>query len=932
MHVAEDEVEAPTRAPKPRRLTDAALDIFADAIAEASGASALRHEAICRWVSRRALRGLPLDERMISGLLNIDVATIVDEAERFAGKNTAHFVAALEDARRSGERREPIEQAFGSASTILLDGFSGASGLDARISAWLDRRNDSALECISAGHMRLDPERPWMVLVKGNADSARSQPAFERRLSDVLIDDGEWDLACAVEASCRGVDGSSREGGAPKTEEDFYRALFSGRVADVDAFPPDRFRVAVSRDPRLVAEMSTGQRWKSCTTESDSKGATLHADAREGTVVAYLVAAEDTAAAYPFLRIAVRPMRTKHGAVAWFAEGVYGQSDRGLASSASVSGKTAERFREHVCSFVEERLNAGAPAGTYLSFGGIQHERGRLDRKVGWTEEELRDRVRKRLDVDKNHRDRLAAMERSERAGAAPTLAERRLMAQGFKYAVSVSARLHPLLSDAGIPLRCSVERMLRAMADARLTRTDAGFDILPAADARGAMAAAARRLIASENRMAPRKTEWTAFAESVADRLSSLSIKTGDLALALAIAEIRSPGIAVRGEADLRHGAMGTASAEDDRRPASRALSSVAGGVLPEFLDARAAHAADLAAAHVSAAMDTLAKARTRCSGILEKHPSRQECEELRSAEREARLHFDGAFAPSASGPTDAWHTFAEDASKHGLEAAAATLAQTPARYGRLRREGRFSFLGIGDAGEALSKAASAAAAFSAAAPSIRSLAVRLAEAGIPAAEVPAAIVDLFDDSAPPRATAAARRLSILAGLPVEEASPPPFFSFQFRPAPRRLDADLMAAAAAAPDLAVARKHVAEAEEALAAARKDDPEDTGGWPGLTRRECERLSWAADAASFGRELAALRDAVAEREKPGVLGLSIWRELRRDTRGPLPAPAGLLAAVHSELHARKTERALAEHPKSRHLSCAAATKDTDAASR
>jgi hypothetical protein len=85
--------------------------------------------------------------------------------------------------------------------------------------------------------------------------------------------------------------------------------------ASRSALPTDQLadagllRILLTSDPQKIAEMSTGQRWTSCTSVAGMNHWSVEKDIAAGTLAAYVVHADDTQARWPLMRLLIKPFR-----------------------------------------------------------------------------------------------------------------------------------------------------------------------------------------------------------------------------------------------------------------------------------------------------------------------------------------------------------------------------------------------------------------------------------------------------------------------------------------------------------------------------------------------------------------------------------------------------------------------------------------------
>lgn len=115
-----------------------------------------------------------------------------------------------------------------------------------------------------------------------------------------------------------------------------------------DRISSDSLRVVISRDPMDIARMSTGRRWTSCMAKDRENFHYVPKEIAAGSLVAYLVHKDDTAADYPLMRVLLKPFRNDAGESILVPNLIY---PKGVADNTA----TESALRQTVSTFVRQQ-------------------------------------------------------------------------------------------------------------------------------------------------------------------------------------------------------------------------------------------------------------------------------------------------------------------------------------------------------------------------------------------------------------------------------------------------------------------------------------------------------------------------------------------------------------------------------------------------
>jgi len=209
-----------------------------------------------------------------------------------------------------------------------LVGGGGGQSVDERIEASIARHNDMVPENIARAHAEAealtDPTERERAISRIGRDISQRQirrappiptkkdpskmepPKLEvlnpknnqwelgQKLGSFLEQNHEWalfdDFTIDNGRNAGGNEGKASEQGVTPLD------IMTNNLPDTDGIDPKRLAIVVSRDPQLIGEMSSGQCWRSCMSEDGINYRYVQQDIQQGTLVAYVVGAEDTAA------------------------------------------------------------------------------------------------------------------------------------------------------------------------------------------------------------------------------------------------------------------------------------------------------------------------------------------------------------------------------------------------------------------------------------------------------------------------------------------------------------------------------------------------------------------------------------------------------------------------------------------------------------
>ena len=486
---------------RPARLIERVI-VGLSHVPELSQAPAQTRDALLRYAERAITIGHPFDIPAIRALSSETPEAILQMATDLGPKvDPASFVGV----RPAREWSDAVRTFFGETDRRTLDFAIDVASLDRRIAQALSDYNDRNASVSTA--TRPEAERILVRAVSGREEMVGLGKWLDR--------EGFWDIVQDRQelSPPRG----SRSQLASRSE-----SLASRAVVDLDEVDPRELRVVISREPHLIAECSTGQRWRNCFSSGNDRFDEVPRHIELGSLIAYLVDADDIEVRFPYARQFI--IERNGSRRPFFVDEDFGL--KGITSSAA----TRERFRSIVRG-VAEGLSAGAigsfsvPNRVYLGETEVQVVR------ESWARYEIDEEVEKTLvaalRADALTLDEYVSTEEAERD--APRWRQIRS---------SVETIVPPLVASA---------EQLKSACGARWTRDAlvalwnaafgfSGSDIffLERADRAASIEAAARRLIAE-------KPSFEEAIRSVAAVLPSSAFE-GDLAVAMTLAHIEEP------------------------------------------------------------------------------------------------------------------------------------------------------------------------------------------------------------------------------------------------------------------------------------------------------------------------------------------------------------------------------------------------------
>ncbi|MES2985280.1 MAG: hypothetical protein V4735_08850 [Pseudomonadota bacterium] len=361
-----------------RRRYEALIERLVDEVKAVSPASpdinerALREYFAIAITKGADFAGIKLDE-----LGNMSASEIAKAAEALPDKLTANSREAFAKAADQRPAQMQWNRLFPhGVDDITLPLTGDAKSVDDRIAAYIEDHNAMASaryeeakaknprnagKMIDQREIRRDPADPAKLQVVNphkpiHPDgSKRWEPG--QRLGAFLEARQEWALLddFKLENSRKNVGTGGAEEREAQTRE------FMRRKSDIraDELTPQSLRIIISRDPQKVGEMSSGQHWESCMSECDSqgkRGMNFHyvpKDIEAGSLVAYLVSADDPQARYPIMRQLLKPYYNQTtGDTVLIPAKVYGAFSGG-------NSRTRQALHDTLNVFVRERINGG---------------------------------------------------------------------------------------------------------------------------------------------------------------------------------------------------------------------------------------------------------------------------------------------------------------------------------------------------------------------------------------------------------------------------------------------------------------------------------------------------------------------------------------------------------------------------------------------
>ncbi len=291
---------------------------------------------------------------------------------------------------------------------IVLPLAGDAKSVDDRIAVYIEDHNAKAKakfeearakdprnagKTIDQREIRRDPaETAKLQTVNPNKPtnpdgSKRWEPG--QRLGAFLEARQEWALLDDFK-----LENSRKNAGAATVEErDAQARELMNRKTEIrsDELNPQSLRVVISRDPQKVGEMSSGQHWESCMSECSSEGKPgmnfhyVPKDIEAGSLVAYLVSADDPEARYPIMRQLLKPYYNQAtGETVLIPAKIYG-------SFAGGNSRTRQALHDTLSVFVRERINDGK-SGEFMMDSRLygDGQAGIVNLQAVWDEESIK--------------------------------------------------------------------------------------------------------------------------------------------------------------------------------------------------------------------------------------------------------------------------------------------------------------------------------------------------------------------------------------------------------------------------------------------------------------------------------------------------------------------------------------------------------------
>lgn len=486
---------------RPARLIERVISGLAH-VPELSQASAQTRDALLRYAERAITIGQPFDAMTIRALSSETLDAILRKGADLEPKvNPTPFVGI----RPARGWSDAVRSFFGEADCRTLDFAVDIASLDRRIAQALSEYNDRNAGVSTA--TRPEAERILVTAPGGREETVG--------LGKWLGRESFWDIVQDRQELSPPQGGRSQL--ASRSE-----SLASRAVVDLDDVDPRELRIVISREPHLIAECSTGQRWRNCFSSGNDRFDEVPRHIELGSLIAYLIDADDIEVRFPYARQFL--VERDGSRRPYFVDEDHGL--KGVVGSAA----TRERFRIIVRS-VAEGLSIGA-VGSFSATNEVYV--GEKDVQVvreSWARYEIDAEVKKTLDAAL-HADARALAEyisTAEPEGDAPRW--RQIRSRVETIVPPLVASVEQLKSACGAPW---AREVFVALWNAAFGFRGADMFFLDSADRAAAIEAVARRLIAEK----PSSEE---AVRSVAAVLPSSAFE-GDLAVAMTLAHIEEP------------------------------------------------------------------------------------------------------------------------------------------------------------------------------------------------------------------------------------------------------------------------------------------------------------------------------------------------------------------------------------------------------
>jgi len=216
---------------------------------------------------------------------------------------------------------------------------------DAEARAQNPDARQAAGRTIEQRQIRRDPADPSKLqMLDPNAGTEKWVPG--PKLGKFLQDQHQWDLYDFFQLGNESRPGIEK----PAQRQAELLALANRQPVSADEFfDSGSLRVVISRDAQKIGEMSSGTRWWSCMQEGAINFHYVPFDIEAGSLVAYVVSADDPEARYPLMRQLIKPFRNEKNEVVLVpASRVYG-------GEGNDNSRTRDALKQTLFDFVEKQ-------------------------------------------------------------------------------------------------------------------------------------------------------------------------------------------------------------------------------------------------------------------------------------------------------------------------------------------------------------------------------------------------------------------------------------------------------------------------------------------------------------------------------------------------------------------------------------------------
>jgi hypothetical protein len=472
-------------------------------VPELSQTPAKFQDALLQYAERAITIGHPFDIPTIRALSSETPEAILQMATNLGPKvDPTPFVGV----RPSREWSDAVRTFFGDTDRRTFDFAVDIASLDRRIAQALSDHNDRHAGVSTA--TRPEAERILVTATGGREETVGLGKWLDR--------EGFWDIVQDRQELSPPRGGRSQM--ALRSE-----SLASRAVVGLDDLDPRELRVVISREPHLIAECSTGQRWRNCFSSGNDRFDEVPRHIELGSLIAYLVDADDIEVRFPY----ARQFLVERGGFSrrpFFVDEDFGL--KGVTGSAV----TRERFRSIVRG-VAESFSIGSVGAFSVTNRVYLGETEAQVVRESWARYEIDEEVEKTLvaalRADALTLDEYVSTEEAERD--APRW--RQIRSSVETIVPPLVAAVEQLKSACGAPW---AREVLVALWNATFGFSGSDMFFLERADRAASIKAAARRLIAE-------KPLFEEAIRSVAVVLPSSAFE-GDLAVAMTLAHIEEP------------------------------------------------------------------------------------------------------------------------------------------------------------------------------------------------------------------------------------------------------------------------------------------------------------------------------------------------------------------------------------------------------